>query len=207
MAINKVTVIKVAPPPLDANIFIAGWGYITTIASGMWMTLAIFIKQLIKIEKTNTLEWPEQPSTYGDRFKGKHFLTLRDDGEVRCTACFLCATNCPADCIHIEAGNHPDNELEKYPVRFEIDILRCVFCGYCEEACPVDAIRLGPEYAMVGTNGGKWVYTKEYLAERKELSGGITSVKDETDKHPIVVVPALSRKTKDIKSYVRHGIH
>lgn len=202
-----MAVVKVPLPPIDSNVFSAGWGYITTIAAGMWKTLAIFTVQLLKIEKTNTLEWPEQAATYSDRFKGKHFLTLRDDGEVRCTACFLCATNCPADCIHIEAGNHPDNELEKFPVRFEIDILRCVFCGYCEEACPVDAIRLGPEYAMVGTNGGKWVYTKEYLAERKQLSGGVVSVKDENEKHPIVEAPKGSRNAKQIKSYARHGIH
>lgn len=202
-----MAVVKVPQPPMDSNVFTAAWGYITTIGTGLWKTLAIFIMQLIKIEKTNTLEWPEQPATYSDRFKGKHFLTLRDDGEVRCTACFLCATNCPADCIHIEAGNHPDNELEKFPVRFEIDILRCVFCGYCEEACPVDAIRLGPEYAMVGTNGGKWVYTKEYLAERKQLSGGVVSVKDENEKHPIVEAPKESRNVKQIKSYARHGIH
>ncbi len=202
-----MAVVKVPSPPLDSNVFAAGWGYITTIATGMWKTLEIFTRQLVKIEKTNTLEWPEQPATYSDRFKGKHFLTLRDDGEVRCTACFLCATNCPADCIHIEAGNHPDNELEKFPVRFEIDILRCVFCGYCEEACPVDAIRLGPEYAMVGTNGGKWVYTKEYLAERKQLAGGVLSVKDENEKHPIIEVPKDIRSAKQIKSFARHGIH
>jgi len=202
-----MAVVKVAPPPHDSNIFQAGWGYITTIASGMWKTLVIFLKQLVHIEKTNTLEWPEQPANYGDRFKGKHFLTLRDDGEVRCTACFLCATNCPADCIHIEAGNHPDNHLEKFPVRFEIDILRCVFCGYCEEACPVDAIRPGPEYAMAGTEGGKWVYTKDYLAERKQLSGGVVSVKDENEKHPLLETPKASRNAKQVKSYVRHGVH
>ena len=176
-------VIKVAPPPADTNIFQMAFGYLTTIFSGMWKTQAIFLKQITGREKTNTLEWPEQPATYSDRFKGKHFLTLREDGQIRCTACFLCATACPAQCIHIEAGQHPTNEIEKFPVRFEIDILRCVFCGFCEEACPVDAIRLGPEYAMAGLAGDTWVYTKDYLADRKELKGGVVSVKDENTKH------------------------
>lgn len=202
-----MAIIKVQAPPEDSNIFAASWGYFTSIAVGMWKTLTIFLKQLTRIEKSNTVEWPEQPATYGDRFKGKHFLTLRDDGEVRCTACFLCATNCPAECIHIEAGNHPNNETEKFPVRFEIDILRCVFCGYCEEACPVDAIRLGPEYAITGTTGGKWVFTKDYLAERKQLAGGIISVKDENEKHPILEQPKDQRSQKQIKSHVRHGVH
>ena len=179
-------VIKVEPPPVDRNLFESAYGYFETIMKGMSKTWTIFINQLTGREKTNTLEWPEQPANYGDRFKGKHFLTRRDDGQIRCTACFLCATACPADCIHIEAGEHPTNEVEKYPVRFEIDILRCVFCGYCEEACPVDAIRLGPEFAMVGTSEEKWVYTKDYLTDRQPLHGGITSVKDENEKHPTV---------------------
>src|SRR5262245_16395955 len=146
-------IVPAAPPPADRNMFQLAYGYFTSIFAGMMKTLKIFMVQITGREKTNTLEWPEQPATYGDRFKGKHFLTRRDDGQVRCTACFLCATACPAECIHIEAGQHPTNEVEKFPVRFEIDILRCVFCGFCEEACPVDAIRLGPEYDMTGTAG------------------------------------------------------
>ena len=196
---------KVAPPPVDANAFAAAWGYFTSIMAGMKFTGKTFLLQVTGREKTNTLEWPEQEATYSNRFKGKHFLTLRDDGKVRCTACFLCATNCPAQCIHIEAGQHPENEIEKYPVRFEIDILRCVFCGFCEEACPVDAIRLGHEYVMAGLTEEKWVYTKDYLAQRPVLHGGISSVKDENEKHPITDKPHA--KEEEIHAFVRHGHH
>ena len=199
-----MAVIKVNRPPLDQNVFSAAWGYFTTIATGMKVTLTIMLKQLLKIEKTQTIEWPEEPASYGDRFKGKHFLTKREDGQVRCTACFLCATACPAECIHIEAGEHPDHEIEKYPVRFEIDILRCVFCGYCEEACPVDAIRLGPEYVMTDTDEKKWVYTKDELLNRKELTGGISSIKKETEKHPTIDHEPTGDERK---SFVRHGKH
>ncbi|MGE0172934.1 MAG: NADH-quinone oxidoreductase subunit I [Oligoflexales bacterium] len=181
MAVKPVFV-----PKPSTNIFSAAWGYMSSIRSGMVHTMKIFFEQLLGKEKPVTVQWPEQPATYGERFKGKHFLTLRDDGQVRCTACFLCATNCPAQCIHIEAGQHPDNEIEKYPVRFEIDILRCVFCGYCEEACPVDAIRLGPEYVMTGGATEKWIYTKDYLVSRPELQGGVHSVKDENVKHKTI---------------------
>ena len=199
-----MAVIKVANPPDDSNIFKLGFGYMWAIIKGLFFTLSVMLKQLFGFEKSETMEWPEAPVTYGERFKGKHFLTRREDGQVRCTACFLCATNCPAECIHIVAGQHPENEIEKFPIRFEIDILRCVFCGYCEEACPVDAIRLGPEYAMASTDGDKWVYTKDYLTDRKELHGGIHSVKPENDKHSTVHSSLTSDK---YKTEVAHGDH
>ncbi|MEN9530565.1 MAG: hypothetical protein RI932_2438 [Pseudomonadota bacterium] len=165
-------------------------GYLATSLVGMGTTLVTFAKQVFGLEESNTVQWPEVEYQYSERFKGAHFLTKRPDGRVRCTACFLCATNCPAQCITIVAGESPDKGVEKYPVRFEIDILRCVFCGYCEEACPVDAIRMGPEYSMAGLAERKWVYTKDYLLERDAVKRKVgekqVSKKDENTKHDSV---------------------
>ena len=113
-------------------------GYLVTTLVGLGETLKVFAKQVLGLEESATVQWPEVEYQYSDRFKGAHFLTKRPDGQVRCTACFLCATNCPAECITIVAGESVDHGIEKFPLRFEIDILRCVFCGYCEEACPVE---------------------------------------------------------------------
>jgi len=199
-----MSVVKVDGPPVDKNILIGAMNTFIQIIRGMWMTNKIMFLQMFKIEKSDTLEWPEQPATYGPRFKGRHFLTKRPDGEVRCTACFLCATACPAECIHIEAGQHDNNSVEKYPVRFEIDILRCVFCGFCEEACPLDAIRLGPEFVMTGTTERKWVYTKEFLADRKELAGGIQTMRPANVKHPSI---SHEPTADERKAVVKHGSH
>ena len=98
-------------------------------------------------------------------YRGVHRLNKDPDGRVACVACFMCSTACPADCIHIEAGESPWPDREKYPVKFDIDELRCIYCGMCEEACPVDAIELTPNYELVGVTREELVFDKEKLLQ------------------------------------------
>ncbi|MDH3584541.1 MAG: 4Fe-4S binding protein, partial [Phycisphaerae bacterium] len=82
---------------------------------------------------------------------------------VKCVACFMCATACPADCIHIVGEESPWDDREKYPKKFDIDELRCIYCGMCEEACPVDAIELTPQYDLVGLSRQEMIFDKAKL--------------------------------------------
>ena len=108
--------------------------------TGLLVTMKHFLRNLFNPGSRYTIEYPEQRRDYSHRFRGHHILTTRPDGSVRCVACFLCAQACPAECIHIEAGEHQDENIEKYPVVYEIDMLRCIFCGFCVDACPEEAI-------------------------------------------------------------------
>jgi len=89
-----------------------------------------------------TIDYPKEQIWQPPYYRAAHRLMQHEDGRTRCTACMLCATNCPAHCIHIEAQEVEDPAVEKAPRRYDIDILRCVFCGFCVEACPCDAIRM-----------------------------------------------------------------
>lgn len=131
--------------------------------SGLWVTLRHFLGNLFGRRKKITIQYPEERRNYSHRFRGHHILTSRPDGSLRCVACFLCATACPAECIHIEAGEHPDVNVEKYPVVYDIDMLRCVFCGYCVDACPEEAIIMSNNYDMAFFNRASSVVTKEEL--------------------------------------------
>src|SRR3990172_519321 len=84
------------------------------------------------------------------KYRGVHRLNRDGEGRVKCVACFLCASACPAHCIDIVAAESPWPDREKYPQSFVIDELRCIFCGMCEEACPVDAIELTSLYDLSG---------------------------------------------------------
>jgi NADH-quinone oxidoreductase subunit I len=118
-----------------------------------------------------TTQYPEERKVYPDGYRGSHRLTLKPDGAVRCTSCFLCATACPAKCIHIEAGEHPDPQIEKFPVRYEIDTLQCIYCGMCVEACPCDAIRMDTYVhpRIWGYDRVDFIETKQILMERSKV--------------------------------------
>lgn len=127
--------------------------YVIEIAKGLGITL-----RKMFFDRKVTIQYPEERRNYSDRFRGQHYLKAVN-GVENCTACMLCPTVCPAECIHIEAGERPDKE--KYPVKFEVDVLRCCFCGMCEEACPKDAIKLSTIYEM--SQSTRQVYDKDVL--------------------------------------------
>ena len=116
--------------------------FIPEVVRGLVVTTRQLVKNVFGGRDIATRQYPDVKAPYPERFRGRHRLMRREDDSVRCVACMLCSTACPANCIHIVAGDKGDNQVEKYPVSFEIDLLVCIYCGFCEEACPCDAIRM-----------------------------------------------------------------
>lgn len=138
--------------------------YLIAILKGMGITIRHFLANLVRPSRIETLQYPEQTKNMPAGYRGKHRLTKREDGSVRCVACFMCATACPADCISIVAEDTHDTTVEKAPATFEIDLLKCVFCGMCVEACPVDAIRMDSgQYTIADMNRKDFIMDKEAL--------------------------------------------
>jgi NADH-quinone oxidoreductase subunit I len=152
--------------------------YLPAIAEGLGVTFRHFMKNWIgnvigRRDKTDivTIQYPEEKKAYPARFRGLHRLMLRDDGEVRCVACMMCPTVCPAHCITIVPEETADGRIEKRPKIFEIDELRCVVCGLCAEACPCDAIRMDTgEHAKPTYRRADAVLDKEELLSRGDKS-------------------------------------
>lgn len=156
--------------------------YILEVSKGVVLTFGRLVRNLslhvlsafgIKtaLSPSVTIQYPNERRAYPERFRGRHRLTLKDNGDVKCTACFLCATACPARCIYIEPAEHPSKKVEKFPHRYEIDTLLCIYCGYCVEACPVDAIRMdtGIHPEVYPPDPRLFIEDKEVLMRRSKI--------------------------------------
>ena len=82
--------------------------YVPEILRGMAVTLRHLIRNLANIKGLPTILYPEQKRNYSGRFRGKHILKTREDGTMKCVACYMCQQACPAECITIVAGEHPE---------------------------------------------------------------------------------------------------
>lgn len=140
--------------------------YLPAILAGLRLTLYHFFRNILGKRDVVTVQYPEQVRRVAPRYRGRHRLTVREDGFIKCVACYMCEEVCPANCIHIEAGEIQDKSVEKFPAVFDIDELRCVFCGLCVEACPKDAIRMDTGIiSMAYSSRTRFDFTRDLLKD------------------------------------------
>ncbi|GDX63629.1 MAG: NADH-quinone oxidoreductase subunit I [Ignavibacteria bacterium] len=121
--------------------------------------LALTFKQMFK--PSFTRQYPEEKWIPTGSYRGRPVLVLEEEGE-RCVACGLCSRVCPALAIEVRAGE-TDKVKERYPEKFEINMLRCIYCGFCEEVCPEEAIIMSKDYELVFTDPQDAILGKDKL--------------------------------------------
>lgn len=135
--------------------------YLPSVFSGLWVTM----KHMFR--KKDTMQYPEVQRTFGPRYRGVPALVRDQDGREKCVGCYMCQFVCPPLAINIEAAEYPPghelHQIEKYPKRFEINMLRCIYCGLCEEVCPEEAIFMSKTYVVTGLSRELMIFDKEKL--------------------------------------------
>lgn len=130
--------------------------YIPEILKGLSLTFKNMVRPKF------TFEYPEEKFIPSSAYRGRPVLVEEENGEERCVACGLCSRVCPALAIEVQAGE-TDSEKERYPEKFEINMLRCIFCGFCEEVCPEEAIVMSKDYELAFSSREEGIYGKDKL--------------------------------------------
>jgi NADH-quinone oxidoreductase subunit I len=158
---------QMKPPTLN----LAEKFYLPQIAVGLGVTGKHMLGVMFG-GKAITVQYPEEQHVPSPNYRGVHRLNKDDQGRVRCVACMLCATACPAHCIDIVGATAPETwpDREKYCESFVIDELRCIYCGMCEEACPVEAIELTGLYDLTGHSREQMIFDKTKLLSVFDLT-------------------------------------
>ena len=130
--------------------------YIPEIIKGLSLTLKTMFKPKF------TVEYPEVKFIPPASYRGRPVLVMEENGKERCVACGLCSRVCPPLAIEVQAAETQD-EKERYPIKFEINMLRCIFCGFCEDVCPEEAIVMSKDYELAFSSREEAIYGKDKL--------------------------------------------
>ena len=171
------------------------------ILRGHWVTLTAFFKSLF-------LGRP-RPSSTRSRSAPSPTATAASTSSpsARTAPPSAWPATCAPPCARPSASTSrpasgPEKTIEKYPTRFEIDLLRCVYCGFCVDACPEEAIIMSRENDLVGTSASRADHRPRparWPATSSWSTAGATGPVDHDVRRPVRIA-ALERLEKE------HGI-
>jgi len=119
-------------------------------------------------EEAESAGYPEAQPALPPRSRGVIALL-----EENCTACMLCARECPDWCIHIDSHQEhlppttPGGRERSRNVldRFAIDFALCMYCGICVDVCPFDALFWSPEFEYAEVDIRDLLHERDRLRE------------------------------------------
>ncbi|MBZ0136850.1 MAG: NADH-quinone oxidoreductase subunit I [Planctomycetes bacterium] len=167
--------------------------YLIEIFKGLVNTFKMMFRPSTTIDYVGTKSEDNQRHVPAVGYRGEHYLKVDEKDNIKCVACYMCSTVCPAECITI-VGDETDvdqfgAQRFKAPEVFEIDMLKCIYCGMCVEACPKDAIAMTTTYNQVGTKRGDFIFDKNRLLKNNdefmESLGLARSGKDKDGRFPL----------------------
>lgn len=100
--------------------------------------------------KKITQQYPENRATLvmSDRFKGELQMPHDPNNEHACTACGICAMNCPNGTIEVVSRTieTEDGKKKKILDQYHYNLGSCTFCNLCVLTCPSDAIKFDQDF-------------------------------------------------------------
>jgi len=131
--------------------------YIKDFFLGVWRLLqGMYIALFNFFRPKVTQQYPENRGKrqYADRFRGLLTMPHNEQNQHKCTACGICAMNCPNGTIEVitkmieieTSTTTPEGETKivrkskKALDRYMYDLGSCTFCALCTSSCPQDAI-------------------------------------------------------------------
>ncbi|MEB2284195.1 MAG: NADH-quinone oxidoreductase subunit I [Myxococcales bacterium] len=169
------------------------------IVRGLIVTASHFLRNLMGFVRGKptifTIQYPEEVQKFLPAFRGMPVLVQMPNGKERCVACGLCEWACPVDCITIYPAETED-EVERYPAVFDIEMSRCMFCGLCEEACPEEAIVMSQRVAIATTEwrGSVW-HKQDLLTPVAELETRLTHIRRGYERTGVKLAPGTRGST------------
>ncbi len=161
-----------APPADERKLTLWERMYLPEILKGLVNTFKMIFRPSTTIDYVGRDSKPHQRHIAAVGYRGEHYLKVDEKDNIKCVACFMCSTACPAECITIVGEEAPVDEFGaqrfKKPAVFEIDMLKCIYCGMCVEACPKDAIAMTTTYNQVHTKRSDAIYDMDRLLKNND---------------------------------------
>ncbi|MCQ2191314.1 MAG: 4Fe-4S dicluster domain-containing protein [Paludibacteraceae bacterium] len=143
--------------------------YFTNIFSGIVNLLkGMKVTGKVLISPAVTQPYPEKRDELKpkDRFRAELTMPHNASNEHKCTACGICAMNCPNQTIQVTKNKITDENGKPKIIldQYLYDIGSCIFCGLCTRVCPQGAIEFT-------TNFEHAVYTRSKLVKQLNQPG------------------------------------